>query len=123
MGLCQNKPDIYESIGIEEGRKYSGKVPQAYFSFQVMQLCWDGMKHSPCIAVIDPSLCNHHAFPIEETENRLQPAIHLLDHNIMFTALQLESKLLSLQHQQNLSSGLVISVWSSKKIHAPPSGI
>lgn len=119
MGLCRNKPDIYESIGIEEGRKCSGKVSQTYFSFQAVQFCWDGMKHSLCIAVIDQSLCNHHAFPIEETENRLQPVIHLLHHNIMFTVLQLSSKWLSLQHQQNLSSGLVASVWSSKKSMQP----
>lgn len=119
MDLCRNKPGIHESTGIEEGRKYSGKVPRAYFSFQVVQLCWDGVKHSLCIVVIDPSLCNHHAFPIEETENRLQPVIHLLGHNIMFTVLQLGAKWLCLQHQQNSSSGLVISVWSSKKSMQP----
>lgn len=68
---------------------------------------------------IDPSLCNHDAFPIEEMENRLQPAIHVLDHNTMFTMLQLRSKLLSLQHQQNWRSGLVVSVCSSKKSMQP----
>lgn len=79
-----------------------------------------GMKHSLCMAVVDPSLCNHDSFPIEETENRLQPAIHVLDHNIMFTMLQLRSKWLSLQHQQKWSSGLIISVCSSKKSMKPP---
>lgn len=93
MGLCRNKLDIYESIGIEEGRKYSGKVSQAYFSFQVVQLCWDGMKHSLCMTVIDPSLCSHDAFPIEETENRLQTATHVLDHNIMFYCVAAEIKM------------------------------
>lgn len=78
MGLFRNKSDIYESIGVEEGREYFGNVSQAYFSFQVVQISWDGVKqfslHSIewlLAMVIALSLCSHHGFPIEEKENRL----------------------------------------------------
>lgn len=122
MGLCRNKPDIYESIGIEEGRKCSGKVSQTYFSFQAMQFCWDGMKHPLCIVVSDQSLCNHHAFPIEETENGLQPAIHLLHHNMMVycAAAEIEMTVSPATTKFELRASykrLVI-----QKIHAAPSG-
>lgn len=43
----------------------------------------------------------------------------MLDHNKMFMVLQLWLKWLSLQHLQNLGSGLVISVWFQKNLCSP----
>jgi len=59
-----------EVLGKEEGENIMGKCLKHIFPFKLCSSVGMVFNSFVSIVVIDPSFCNHHAFPIEETENR-----------------------------------------------------